>query len=127
MYVTSRSHTVIETFREICKKILYSSLGESSGEAVLFFLRKGLSKDPFEVLWNNPKAFYREMEKVFGIGANVIINLLVTKINNEFGLSMSFEHFLELIRSNDQQSIKEIRSFITEIVKLHRRKKVGAK
>ncbi|MEM2152330.1 MAG: hypothetical protein QW241_04330, partial [Candidatus Bathyarchaeia archaeon] len=58
----------IEVFRMICREVLHSSLGESAGEAVLFFLRRGLGRDPFEVFWEDPGAFYRELERVFGVG-----------------------------------------------------------
>ncbi|MEM3479187.1 MAG: hypothetical protein QXV74_04000, partial [Candidatus Bathyarchaeia archaeon] len=69
-------HSIIENFREVCKRIFYSSLGESASEAALFFLRRGLGRDPFEVFWEDPGAFYRELERVFGVGAKVLIKLL---------------------------------------------------
>lgn len=102
----------IEVFRRICTKVLYSVLGESAGAAVLFFLRSNLGCDPFDMLWENPKAVYDTMEKVFGSGAIILIKVLVTNINSECGLSMDPRHFLSLMRRCDDVSLGEIRSFI---------------
>ncbi|MEM3955633.1 MAG: hypothetical protein QW424_02625 [Candidatus Bathyarchaeia archaeon] len=113
-------HSVINAFREICGQIFYSLLGESAFEATLFFLRRGLGRDPFEVFWNDPKTFYHEMEKVFGVGAKVLIKLLMSRINSEFGLNMSPERFLELMRRGDERSVEEIRSFLIKIAELYR-------
>lgn len=114
------ANSIIEDFREVCKQILCSSLSESACEAALFFLRRGLGRDPFEVFWDNPGVFYRELEKVFGVGARVLIRLLVSRINNEFSLNMNPQRFLELMQRGDQQSIDEIRSFIAKVSELYR-------
>ncbi|MCS7116494.1 MAG: hypothetical protein RMJ31_04530 [Nitrososphaerota archaeon] len=114
-------HYIIEVFREICKRTLQSLLGEASGEAVLFLLRKNLGRDPSEVFWEDPGAVYREMERIFGIGAKVLINFLVTKINEKFDLNMNPEHFLDLMRSGDQHSVEEIRSFLAKIAELYKK------
>ncbi|MEM2718723.1 MAG: hypothetical protein QXJ13_05735 [Candidatus Bathyarchaeia archaeon] len=60
-------HSIVEAFREVCRQILYSLLGESASEAALFFLRKGLGRDPFEVFWEDPGAFYRALEGFLGL------------------------------------------------------------
>ncbi|MEM4982869.1 MAG: hypothetical protein QXK73_04685 [Candidatus Bathyarchaeia archaeon] len=110
---------LIEFLRSIFKKTLHSTLGGSASEAVLFFLKKGLSRDPFDVFWEDPRAFYRGMERVFGVGAEVLIKLLVSRINSEFGLNISPGHFLDLMRNGDQSSIEEIRSLIKKVAKLY--------
>ncbi|MEM2384833.1 MAG: hypothetical protein QXL74_06025 [Candidatus Bathyarchaeia archaeon] len=109
----------IEVFRETSRKIICSSLGESAGEAVLFFLREALKCDPFEVLWEDPRAVYYEMMRVLGEGAKVLINLLVTNINRERGLNMSPDHFLELMRNGDQRSVEELRLFLRKMAEVH--------
>lgn len=120
--MSTLDHPIVGAFREICKRILCSLLGESACGATLFFLRRGLGRDPFEVFWDDPGAFYREMERVFGVGAKLLIKLFVSRINDELGLNMSPEHFLELMRSGDQRSVEEIRLFLTKIAELYRTK-----
>ncbi|MEM2151408.1 MAG: hypothetical protein QXG68_07810 [Candidatus Bathyarchaeia archaeon] len=110
----------IEVFRETLRKMICSSLGESAGEAVLFFLREALKRDPFEVLWEDPRAVYYEMTKVLGEGAKVLINLLVTNINRECGLNISPDHFLKLMRNGNQRSVEELRLFLRKMAEVHR-------
>ena len=115
---------VIEIFGTVLRNILRSSLGESAGEAVLFFLRRGLGRDPFEAFWDNPKSVYQEMVNIFGVGAKILINILVMRINSEFGLNMSSERFVELMQRGDESSVEEIRSSLTKIAELYERKEI---
>ncbi|MBS7640689.1 MAG: hypothetical protein QXJ19_03865 [Candidatus Bathyarchaeia archaeon] len=107
--------STIEVFRRICTKVLYSVLGESAGAAVLFFLRSNLGCDPFDMFWENPKAVYDVMEKIFGSGAIILIEALVTNINSECDLSMDPRHFLTLMQRGDMFSLEEMRSFIVKV------------
>ncbi|MCX8170733.1 MAG: hypothetical protein N3E47_01995 [Candidatus Bathyarchaeota archaeon] len=112
--------SIIEVFRNVCRRALHSGLGESAGEAVLFFLHRGLGRDPFNALWEDPKSVYYEMEKIFGVGAKILINLLIAGVNKEYGLNMNHERLLELMRCGDQMSIEEIRSFMRKIAEAHK-------
>lgn len=107
--------SAVKIFGDVFKRALYSSLGETAGEAVLFFLRREMNRDPFEMLWENPGAFYRVMESIFGAGTKVLVAMLITKVNQEYGLSISSERFLDLMRRGDRESIDEIRSYIKRI------------
>lgn len=119
--------SIAESFREICRRIFCSSLGESAGEAIIFFLRRELKRDPFEMVWEDPKAVYHAMEKTLGVGAKVLINVLVTTINRECGLNMDPERFLDFIRSGNQESIEEIRYFIRRVVESYGSRSGGIK
>lgn len=110
--------SAIDVFRRVCRRILCLSFGESAGEAILFFLQDNLGRDPFEVLWDDPKAFYQALEKIFGAGAKVLINVLVTTINRECGLNFDPEDFLNLIRGGDQRSVEKIRYFMSMVAEL---------
>ncbi|MBS7625308.1 MAG: hypothetical protein QXF59_05365 [Candidatus Bathyarchaeia archaeon] len=116
-------HSSVKVFREVFRRVLLSSLGESAGEAALFFLRRSLGCDPFEVFWDNPGGFYRELEKIFGVGTKVLIRLLASRINSELGLNIDPERFLELMRSEDRRSAEEIRSLIMKIAELYEGKR----
>ncbi|MEM1673346.1 MAG: hypothetical protein QXI56_00540 [Candidatus Bathyarchaeia archaeon] len=112
-------HFIVEVSREIYKRVFNSLLGESVCEASLFFLYRRLGRDPFEVLWDDPKTFYRELERIFKVGAKVLIKLLVSRINSEFGLNMDPEHFLELMQRGDQISVEKIRLFLKRVAELY--------
>jgi len=111
---------VIEVFRDTFKRVLYSSIGESACEAIIFFLHMELNRDPFEVFWENPRTVYHAMEKIFGVGAEILINTFVERVNQEYGLNMRTERFLNLMRNSNQNSIKKVRDFLREIAELHR-------
>lgn len=113
---------VIEVFRDTFKKTLYSSIGESVCEAIIFFLRMELNRDPFEAFWENPKTVYHAMKKILGGGAEILIDILVERVNQEYGLSMRTERFLNLMCNSNQNSIEEVRAFLREIAELHREK-----
>lgn len=115
--VNNSSETSLRVFCTLSRRIIYSMLGESAGKAILFFLQEALRRDPFEVLWENPKAFYDEMSRIFGEGTKVLINILLTNIDRECGLSMNPEHFIEIVQSSNQGSLEEIRSFIRDVAK----------
>ncbi|MEM2464782.1 MAG: hypothetical protein QXL85_04080 [Candidatus Bathyarchaeia archaeon] len=105
----------IRVFSEVCKRTLYSSLGESAGEAILFFLGRDLGRDPFESLWDDPRAFYNSIERILGVGAKILISVLITSIDREYGLNTDPEYFLNLMRGGDQRSVEEIRSFMKRV------------
>lgn len=116
MIMIKSEHHFVEAFREVCKRIICSSLGESAGEALLFLLQDALKCDPFSVLWNDPKSFYRSLEGVLGAGSRVLINILVAGLNREYNLDVDSEHLVKLMLSGDRGSAEEIRFFIRKVV-----------
>lgn len=118
--VNDSTEIPLEVFREVFRRIVCSSLGESAGEAVIFFIKETLRRDPIEALWENPRAVYDEMVRLFGEGTKILIGILVSNINRECGLSMNPEYFLELMRNGSQSAIDEIRSFIESVAKAQR-------
>jgi len=120
----SEREFIIGVFRDFFRKTLCSSLGESAGKAVLLLMQKRLGRDFFEVFWEDPKAAYCEMERIFGVGANVLISLLAAGIEREYNLKMSPEHLLNLMRSGDHRSREEMRSFLRKMAESHLKKRV---
>jgi hypothetical protein len=108
---------VIEFFSCLFRRVLASSLGESAAEALLSVLKRGLGREPSEIFWENPKEFYSGMEKTIGMGAEVLVRLLVDAINRESNLNMSPDKFIELMRSGNPKSIEEIRSILRRLVR----------
>lgn len=114
----------LKVFRRVFKVVLYSSLGKSATEAILFFLQNELERSIFEMLWENPKKVYSAMEKILGAGAKILINLLVTTVNREYGLDMNPDSFIELMCSDDQNSVEEIRSFLKKIAEAYEKEEM---
>ncbi|MCX8142308.1 MAG: hypothetical protein N3F04_06075 [Candidatus Nezhaarchaeota archaeon] len=116
---------VIRTSRSIFKNLLCSSFGESAGEAILFLLRKELGCDPFEMLWDNPEAVFNALKEIFGVGTRILIDTLLMRINQEYGLNVSLKCILHHTYNDrwSQAKVKEVRSFLRRVVQLHERKK----
>ncbi|MEM1586225.1 MAG: hypothetical protein QXX99_02880 [Candidatus Bathyarchaeia archaeon] len=110
---------IINTVGRVCRQSIYSLLGESAGRALLFFLEKDFERDPFEVLWKDPRTFYSVTKKILGIGTKILINILVDGINKELGSNISPDLFLELMCSGDQKSAEEMRLFLRKAVELY--------
>lgn len=96
-----------------------STFGISAGETILFVLRSNFKRNPFEVLWEKPKAVYDELEKIFGDGTKVLINIFVKKVNEKTGLNADVEEILKLMRDNSPQSLDKFRLLLKELVKCY--------
>jgi hypothetical protein len=59
-----------------------SSLGESSRQAIYYHLEKSFSIGKQEIP-NNVESFVSALEKIFGLGANFIETLIVTRLNEK--------------------------------------------
>ncbi|MEM3464686.1 MAG: hypothetical protein QXL91_07455 [Candidatus Bathyarchaeia archaeon] len=79
---------MFEALRAVFEKAIGDTLGDSAKKAIIFHLRNRLGRDPFKVLWENPAAFYKELETIFGSGAIFLIKLFVNELNKN--LTQSF-------------------------------------
>ncbi|MEM0317359.1 MAG: hypothetical protein QXO97_05160 [Candidatus Nezhaarchaeales archaeon] len=109
-----------ELFYRLFEKLLYSSLGESAGRAVLLLLRKSLQQDVGKALWENPKKVYDELLKIFGEGTKVLINIIVFGIKQVCKLDINSEDFIELMQSENQNSVEKLRSIMRLIAKSYK-------
>lgn len=108
---------VSNIFYGLLKRILCSSLGESAGRAVLLLITKNLQQDLSRALWENPKNVYDELFKIFGEGTKVLMNIIVSSINQECKLNIKPERFMELMRSENRDAVEELRSIMRLIAK----------
>jgi hypothetical protein len=101
------SANVIEDLRRAFEETINDSLGVSVKEAIVFHLRMRFGRDPFKVLWENPVAFYTELEMIFGGGAKFLVKLFVDGVNKKFNLKHSPETFLRFLTANDKGLLAE--------------------
>jgi len=106
---------VIEGLRRAFDEILGDSLSVSAKDAVVFHLRMRLGRDPFKVLWENPAAFYTELEMIFGVGAKFLVKLFVDGVNKKFNLKHSPETFLRFLTANDKGLLAEWHALLEDI------------
>jgi hypothetical protein len=118
-------HTIvnmIEGLRRAFDEVIGDSLGFSAKDAIVFHLRMRLGRDPFKVLWENPAAFYTELEMIFGSGAKFLIKLFVDGLNKKFNSKHSPETFLKFLTTNDKGLLAEWHALLEGILGNERRK-----
>jgi hypothetical protein len=98
---------LIEGLRQTFEEAIGNSLGVSAKEAIIFHLRNRLGGDPFQAFWENPAAFYKELEMIFGGGANFLIKLFVDGLNEKFNSKHSLETFLKFLTADDKGLLAE--------------------
>ncbi|MEM3704280.1 MAG: hypothetical protein QXX79_07695 [Candidatus Bathyarchaeia archaeon] len=101
--------------RRMFTDVVSTSLCESAGESIVFVLRNKLGGDPFEALWEHPKAVYDELKKIFGDGTNVLINLWVKAFKKRVETNVDPEEFLRFLQRDDPESVEEVRRMLKEL------------
>jgi hypothetical protein len=98
------------------QKILSEATTEAMGSTfqaivISFQLKQKFGKDPYEVLIDDPEAFYNGLKEVSGDGADMVLSLVGTFLSKRYGVSRSAEEFLALFTRSDSQAkhaLKEI-------------------
>jgi len=102
------------------RQAIVSLLGEPIADAILFHLKRKLERNPFEVLWENPKAFYNGLKEIFGQeGSKVLIMGLVDILAEMFSIDLNPRGLVKLMNSEVPRSVKEIQKFLKEIADLY--------
>ncbi|MEM4701287.1 MAG: hypothetical protein QXZ51_03980 [Candidatus Bathyarchaeia archaeon] len=112
---TTSKDFVLNVLREMFNDVVSVSLSESAAETIIFVLRSRLGGDPFEVLWERPRAVYEELKRVFGDGTDVLIGLWVKAFKRRAETDVDPEKFLQLLQQGSSESVKEIRQMLREL------------
>lgn len=104
------------TVQKIFSEATTESLGSTFQAIVISFqLKKKFGKDPYDVLIDDPKAFYNGLTEISGTGADMILSLLGTFLSKRYGVSRSADEFLVLFTSGDSQSKHELKNIFRRI------------
>jgi len=104
------------TVKRIFNEATTESMGSTFQAIVISFqLKQKFGKDPYEVLIDDPKAFYNGLREVSGDGADMVLSLLGTFLSKRYGVSRSAEEFLVLFASGDSQSKHELKEIFRRI------------
>lgn len=82
--------------RNVFEEATASSLGSTFHIIVAFHLKQKFGKDPYEILIENPQAFYGGLAEILGAGAEATINLVGTYLSVKYGMSCTTEEFVKL-------------------------------
>jgi hypothetical protein len=104
------------TVQKIFNEATTESMGSTFQAIVISFqLKQKFGKDPYDVLMDDPKAFYNGLKEVSGDGADMVLSLLGTFLSKRYGVSRSADEFLALFTSGDSQSKHELKKIFKKI------------
>jgi len=108
----SLSGTVQKIFSEATTEAMGSTF---QALIISFHLKQKFGKDPYEVLIDDPKAFYNGLTEISGTGADTVLSLVGTLLSKRYGVSRSAEEFLALFTRSDSQSKHELKEIFRRI------------
>jgi hypothetical protein len=97
------------SFSGTVQKIFSEATAEAMGSTfqliiISFHLQQKFGKDPYDVLIDDPKAFYNGLTEILGTGADTVLILVGTFLSKRYGANRSAEEFLALFTRSDSQS-----------------------
>ena len=104
------------TVQRIFSEATTESIGSTFQALIISFqLKQKLGKDPYDVLLDDPKAFYNGLTEISGTGADTVLSLVGTLLSKRYGTSRSAEEFLALFTRSDSQSKHELKEIFSRI------------
>jgi hypothetical protein len=104
------------TVQRIFSEATTESIGSTFQALIISFqLKQKLGKDPYDVLLDDPKAFYNGLREILGTGADVVLSLVGTFLSKRYGSNHSAEEFLVLFTRGDSQSKHELKELFRRI------------
>jgi len=104
------------TVQRIFGEATTESMGSTFQAIIISFqLKQRFGKDPYEVLLDDPEAFYNGLRDILGAGADTVLSLVGTLLSKRYGTSRSAEEFLVLFTRSDSQSKHELKELFRRI------------
>jgi hypothetical protein len=104
------------TVQEIFSEATTEAMGSTFQSIIIsFHLKQKFGKDPYDVLMDDPEAFYNGLREVSGDGADVVLSLVGVLLSKRYGVSRSADEFLALFTRGDSQSKHELKEIFRRI------------
>ena len=104
------------TVQKIFSEATTESIGPTFQALIIsFHLKQKFGKDPYDVLIDDPKAFYNGLTEISGAGADTVLSLVGTFLSKRYGTSRSAEEFLVLFTRSDSRSKHELKEIFRRI------------
>jgi len=104
------------TVQRIFSEATTESMGSTFQALIIsFHLKQKFGKDPYDVLLDDPKAFYNGLTEISGAGADTVLSLVGTFLSKRYGSNRSAEEFLVLFTRSDSQSKHELKELFRRI------------
>jgi vacuolar-type H+-ATPase subunit C/Vma6 len=98
---------LVRYIKEVFRSTLRDLLGPSGLNALERYLNRKLQDDMYEVFVDSPSTFYNVLRSFLGKGADAILRIAAKKLIDEGKIEgLSAEEFIELMKSNDEESYR---------------------
>jgi len=102
--------------QKIFEEATAASLGSTFHIIISFHLKQKFGKDPYEVLIDNPRAFYNGLREVLGEGAEAIISLVGTYLTVKYDTNCTAEEFVRLFTRNGKPTKERLQEMFRNII-----------
>jgi hypothetical protein len=104
------------TVQKIFDEATTESMGPAFQAIIIFFhLKQKFGEDPYDVLMDDPEAFYNGLREILGTGADLVLSLVGTLLSKRYGSNRSAEEFLVLFTRSDSRSKHELKEIFRRI------------
>lgn len=103
--------------QKIFEEATVSSLGSTFHVIISFHLKQKFGKDPYEVLLEDPKCFFKGLKEVLGEGADAVISLVGTYITVKYSVGCTAEEFVKLFTRDGKPSVQKLLEIFKAIIR----------
>jgi hypothetical protein len=104
------------TVQKIFSEATTEAMGSTFQALIIsFYLKQKFGKDPYDVLIDDPEAFYNGLREISGASADVVLGLVGSLLSKRYGSNRSAEEFLVLFTRSDSQSKHELKEIFRRI------------
>ena len=86
----------------IFEEAIIEAIGSPSYTIICFHLKKEFGEDPYETLENDPKAFYKGLQRVLGAGADVVLTIINTYLEKRYHVDFPRGDFATIFKEGDE-------------------------
>ena len=103
-----RESLLRDSVEKVFREALSSTFSSDFYQIFVFHVSRGLGGDLFDVFLKDPIRVYSRIEEVYGFGVIFIFRMLYDYIRARMELSLSFDRFLDIVRSGDREALRSI-------------------
>ena len=101
--------------QKIFEEASTANLGLTFHMIISFHLKQKFGKDPYEVLIDDPRAFFNGLEEVLGPGAEAVISLIGTFLVIKYNVDCTAKEFVKLVTKGDEPSKCILKKILTDV------------
>lgn len=114
----TEKQVLIKTVQYVFKETTDQALVQGFVQVYTHVFNTIVGVDPFEVLLDDPKLFYKEGEKMFGHGMEIVMKMVGKNLKKRYGVNYTSKEFLKLLVDGDETSKKKLIEIWEEVARL---------